>query len=210
MHWRIKGTVQKILGVHPRGAALHYRLQRRFGGLRDFRGEFATKMDDWRLMAGHLRNAGRAMQGARLMEIGSGWYPTFPLACYLCGAQRVHTFDLTRHFRHELLRQCVVEMGSFLDLLASATDCPRQEIDARYASLYAALDQGLDVEAATAGTIRRCRTPSRSVPATLARHGAAAPCRARHGRSSPAPAGRHSPARASPAATHGWHRPREC
>jgi SAM-dependent methyltransferase len=154
MHWRIKATVQKILGIHPRGAALHYRLQRRFGGLRDFRGEFATKMDDWRLMAGHLRNAGRAMQGARLMEIGSGWYPTFPLACYLCGARRVHTFDLTRHFRQELLRECVAGMGGFLDLLATAGECPRQEVDARYAALYAALDQGLDVEAATAGVVR--------------------------------------------------------
>jgi hypothetical protein len=89
-------VLQKVLGHLPGGERAHYLLQRRFGGLRDFRREFDIKMDDWRLMAGHLQAAGRPIAGARLFEIGSGWYPTFPFACYLGGARQVITVDLNR------------------------------------------------------------------------------------------------------------------
>src|SRR6185312_16159963 len=88
MDWRTKGMLQKVLGVMPGGAAVHYQLQRRFGGLRDFDREFDIKIDDWRLMANQLREVGVPVAGARLFEIGSGWYPTFPLCCFLAGARR--------------------------------------------------------------------------------------------------------------------------
>ena len=47
MDWRVKGIIQKGLGALPGGHALHFHLQRRFGGLRDFDGELASKVDDW-------------------------------------------------------------------------------------------------------------------------------------------------------------------
>ena len=64
MDWRVKGTIQKILGALPGGHGLHFHLQRRFGGLRDFDGELATKVDDWEIMVGHLRDAGAHRAGA--------------------------------------------------------------------------------------------------------------------------------------------------
>src|SRR3546814_15411089 len=58
MHWRVKGIIQKVLGTIPGGAMLHFHLQRRFGGLRSFERELSVKVDDWAIMARHLRNAG--------------------------------------------------------------------------------------------------------------------------------------------------------
>src|SRR5437879_3873814 len=78
MDWRIKGTIQRVLGHLPAGAQLHYALQRRAGGLADFERECTIKIEDWRLMMGHLRAVG-APTGGGFLEIGTGWYPTFPL-----------------------------------------------------------------------------------------------------------------------------------
>jgi len=49
MHWRMKGLIQKTLGVMPGGEALHYHLQRRFGGLQDFHRELSVKVEDWQI-----------------------------------------------------------------------------------------------------------------------------------------------------------------
>src|SRR3546814_8954741 len=89
MHWRVKGIIQKVLGTIPGGAMLHFHLQRRFGGLRSFERELSVKVDDWAIMARHLRNAGVDFSRMRGFEIGTGWYPTFPFACYLAGARKI-------------------------------------------------------------------------------------------------------------------------
>lgn len=153
MDWRVKAMVQKVLGVLPGGDAMHYHLQRRFGGLRDFRGELATKVDDWAIMVGHLRDAGLPIPGARLMEIGTGWYPTFPFACYLGGAQRVVTFDLTRHLRPALVRGCAQGLGEFVDRIASACHVDAQDVRERHRHLVATLAQSIDLAAATRGVV---------------------------------------------------------
>ena len=154
MHWRIKGVVQKALGFVPGGAMLHYGLQCRFGGLRDFEGEFASKIDDWSIMAGHLRDAGQSFAGARLVEIGTGWYPTFPLACYLAGARAVETFDLNRHLRPELTERCVALLADHLERIAGASGTDIEEVRRRHASLRAHANPAHDLPAATSGVVR--------------------------------------------------------
>lgn len=153
MHWRIKGTVQKVLGVMPGGTALHYRLQRRFGGLSDFDRELSMKVDDWRIMIGHLRQAGVRIEGSRLFEIGTGWYPTFPLACYLAGARRITTYDLNRHLQPGLLRACIAGLERSLESIAQTSGADEADVRARYARLQAAIAEGKDLEAATAGVV---------------------------------------------------------
>ena len=153
MDWRLKGSVQKILGFVPGGDAMHYALQRGFGGLRDFEREFDIKVDDWQIMAGHLRAAGMPIAGKRLFEIGSGWYPTFPLACYLAGAARVTTVDLKRHMKPDLLRACVARLGTKASLIATTCAIDEGEVRDRHARLQAAIGRSLDLEAATDGVV---------------------------------------------------------
>jgi len=153
MQWRIKGLVQKMLGYLPAGEQAHYLLQRRFGGLRDFKAEFESKVEDWRIMVGHFLSHGFPVQGARLFEIGTGWYPTFPFACYLGGARKVLTFDLNRHLKRELTLACARQMGSHLEVIASTCKVPIADVRARYQRLSETLDHRLDLAGATGGVI---------------------------------------------------------
>ncbi len=167
MDWRVKGIIQKVLGTLPGGHGLHFHLQRRFGGLRDFDGELASKVDDWEIMVGHLRGAGIALPGMRGFEIGTGWYPTFPFACYLAGAARVTTYDLNPHLRMDLTMRCAEVLGDFLARIASAAGAPLQDVERRHRRLLDALRTGADLEAASDGVIHY-RAPADATRTALA------------------------------------------
>ncbi len=154
MHWRIKGMIQKILGFAPGGEWLHFRLQRRFGGMHDFECELAAKIEDWKIMIGHLRDAGFVLPGLRCFEIGTGWYPTFPLACYLTGAARVTTYDLNTHLRTDLTQRCAIVLGGLLPHLAADAGVSLADVERRYHGLIEQLNAGNDLGTATAGVIR--------------------------------------------------------
>lgn len=157
MHWRLKGAVQKTLGVLPGGEAMHYQLQRHLGGLRNFRREFDSKVEDWSIMARHLRDAGLSLEGARCFELGTGWYPTFPFACLLAGAARVETFDLNPHLKPDLVRACVVGLDGHVDAIADAAGVDREHVAARYARLRTGMDQAAEARnlgALTDGALR--------------------------------------------------------
>lgn len=153
MHWRIKGTVQKVLGHLPGGDTLHFHLQRRFGGLQNFKRELTCKVEDWTIMATHLRNAGLDFNGLRGFEIGSGWYPTFPIACYLAGFGRLTTYDLTRHMRADLTLACVEALESSLHTIAQAAGQPLDDVRLRYLQLRNRMLAGEDVQSASKGVI---------------------------------------------------------
>lgn len=153
MHWRAKGALQKLLGHLPGGEHAHYVLQRRFGGLRGFTREFDIKMDDWRLMAGHLREVGLPIVGARLFEIGSGWYPTFPFACYLGGAKRIITVDLNRHIKLDLVLDCAENLARHTALIAETCGVPEADVRRRQQHLVDHLRQGADISTATEGVV---------------------------------------------------------
>lgn len=153
MHWKLKGSLQKILGWTPGGEELHFQLQRRFGGLRDFNREFDIKMSDWEIMIARLRESGIPIAGRRLFEIGSGWYPTFPLACYLAGAKRVVSVDLNRHMRPALLLACAQRLGNFISQISAAVQADEAEIRERHARLLERLHGISDLTQATDGVV---------------------------------------------------------
>ena len=170
MHWRTKGMIQKALVYVPAGQHLHFLLQRTAGGLKNVAGELDVKVDDWRIMVGHLRNAGVDLQGCRMMEIGSGWYPTLPFCLYLGGVGRVHTVDLNRHMKAGLTREAADLLGKYLELIAQACGASHDDVLRRHRLLADRLT-GIDVESATDGVIqyrapgdaRRTNLPDHSV-----------------------------------------------
>ncbi|SFN00315.1 class I SAM-dependent methyltransferase [Dokdonella immobilis] len=153
MNWKLKGMLQRALSHLPYGSWMHFHLQRRFGGLRDFNREFDVKLSDWTIMLRRLGEAGFDISGKRLFEIGSGWYPTFPLACYLGGAARVTTVDLNRHMRPGLLRACAERLGENLSTLCAATGADEASVRARHSKLIEVLGHGGDLASATSGVI---------------------------------------------------------
>src|SRR4051812_49927179 len=102
-------------------------LQRRAGGLTDFGRECDIKLDDWRLMMGHLRTAKIPLDGATLVEIGTGWYPTFPFCLYLAGAGRVYTYDLNRLLKWDMVEMLADRLQAHVALIAKESGQPIAE-----------------------------------------------------------------------------------
>ncbi|HEU0035631.1 MAG TPA: methyltransferase domain-containing protein [Kofleriaceae bacterium] len=153
MDWRVKGAIQKVLGYMPGGSYVHHALQRRAGGLKDFARECDTKIDDWRLMMGHLQQAGLDVEGATLVEVGTGWYPTFPFCLYLCGAGFVHTFDLQRLLKRDMVRMLVERLGWQRAIVAKVSGRRDAELQTRLQSLAHAVERGATLADATDGVV---------------------------------------------------------
>lgn len=168
MNWRLKGAIQKVLGVVPAGHELHYQMQRRFGGLRDQERELFLKVEDWTLMAGHLANAGMPIQGTRFVEMGTGWYPTFPFCLYLGGAASVDTIDLNRYLRPDLTLEAAIKLEQKVATIAEFSKRPVEDVLATQQSLVRQLREGASLEAATGGVVRY-RAPGDAAATGLAR-----------------------------------------
>jgi SAM-dependent methyltransferase len=166
LDWRLKGGIQKVLGYMPGGDRLHYMLQRRGGGLTDFGRECDIKVDDWRLMMGHLRASKVPVAGATLLEIGTGWYPTFPMCLYLAGAARVYTLDLTRHIKPDMVRLLADRLQAHVALIARESGRDEAAVAAQQQALVAALDKGASLAVAT-GNVIDYRAPADAADTAL-------------------------------------------
>lgn len=154
MHWRLKGALQKFLSAIPCGDQLHYLLELRAGALKDFDRELDARVEDWRLMVSHLCSVGVPIPGGRFLEIGSGWYPTFPLCLYLGGARSVYTVDLRREMKRRLTLDCAVRIALKVPEIAKATGRDARAVFAEQQALVRALLRGASVEDATGGVVR--------------------------------------------------------
>jgi hypothetical protein len=138
MHWRLKGLAQKALSTIPGGGYLNDGLQLRYGGLRHFEQNIADKLEDWRLSMRYLHQVGFEWEGANLIEIGTGWYPTLPICFSLVGAKRVQTHDISRHMDAGLTFRMLWALEPHLDSIAEAArGCP-DDVRARYRELLQA------------------------------------------------------------------------
>ncbi len=136
MNWRIKGLTQKALSIIPGGVRMNDLLQRRLGGLRDFRRHVASKVvDDWVVLASYMKELGVGVDGLRYVEIGTGWFPVLPVCYALAGAREVATFDLTRHLDARLSLKMVTMLDALLPAIAEAGGRPLPEVEAAYADL---------------------------------------------------------------------------
>jgi len=101
--WRQKALLQNIVAKLPRrlSYAAHYYLQRRSGGLRsvDERHRLQTGLD----MIESIHGAGRTVEGATFLEVGTGDHINLPLVLWLAGASGITTLDLNPYLRADLV-----------------------------------------------------------------------------------------------------------
>ncbi len=131
MNWKVKGLIQKGLSVTPGGVRLNTRLQQIFGGMRDFDANLAVKIDDWAFSMGYLSDAGFRVSGARLMEIGTGWYTALPICFALAGADSIATFDIVRLLDKEMTFRLLESIGKHVPKIAEMTGKSPADIDAK-------------------------------------------------------------------------------
>jgi hypothetical protein len=140
MHWRVKGLVQKALSHIPGGVCLNDHLQQRFGALRHFERNVASKVEDWNLSIRYLQSVDFNVRDATLVEIGTGWYPTLPICFRLAGVKRVVSYDICRHMDATLTFRMLAELEGHIPSIAKASRTPEQEVQARYRTLLNAKD----------------------------------------------------------------------
>lgn len=96
MHWQMMVLKRAAFSRLPFNNALRNLRRRWFGyppDVHNLRGTLAN-LDQ---MKAALAVAGRSFEGATILELGSGWFPTIPIMLSLGGARRIYTSDLVPH-----------------------------------------------------------------------------------------------------------------
>ena len=96
MDWRLKVVKQALMSRIPFGQALR-RFKRRHFGYEPDPGNLERTLANFEQMKQALGGMGRSFEGATVLEIGTGWFPTIPITLALGGAKRVLMSDLTQH-----------------------------------------------------------------------------------------------------------------
>ena len=140
-HWKLKALIQLGLSTLPGGQVINDRLQTAMGELRSFDANIGRKVEDWAGLMSLLASArSRSVEGAALVEIGSGWYPTLPVCFALAGARTVHTVDIVRHFDPSLCKRMIAALEPHLGRIASVADRPEDRIRVSWAAMRDSFD----------------------------------------------------------------------
>ena len=119
MKWIVKAAVQAGLGLMPArvGDPIYHMLQQQkkqlptdIHGQRSYIGEVASSFKS-------IRN--KTLNGQRIVELGSGWFPVLPLLLLReFGARTVHTFDVNRHYSSARIATAAREIMEIVDHLS--------------------------------------------------------------------------------------------
>jgi hypothetical protein len=77
-----------------------------------------------------IRELGVAVDGARVMEIGSGWYPVAPLVFRAAGARQVYLTDMHRLLHPRTLRAAMAFVAERADRIEAALGVPADAVRA--------------------------------------------------------------------------------
>lgn len=78
MNWRLRALLLRLMATAPGGLGLYQWLQRRYGTHHQ-PGERLRKIRLQCDLARLIRSHGRDLDGAELVEVGTGWVPLVPL-----------------------------------------------------------------------------------------------------------------------------------
>lgn len=107
MNWRQKARIQRGFARLPfLQEPAYYLAQRAFGPRRRTLDPFFMIQACAELVA-FLQGAARPVQGACVMEVGTGRGLDMPIAFFLCGAASIYTFDLHRYLRPAIVMDSV-------------------------------------------------------------------------------------------------------
>ena len=139
--WILKSVAVNLLSRLPFHEKLHFWGQKLFGKHElDADEMFRRASELFRL----LRHTGGRVESARVLEIGTGWFPFVPLMARLLGARRVVTVDIHPWLSLGNVADTVAALGARLELVAALDDTARQELSRRYCRLQKQLGSADD------------------------------------------------------------------
>ncbi len=93
MRWQLRAAAHAVLSLVPGSARLHRRLQEAAGTIGP--DEVLVEVERKSRFLARMREHDVRLDGASVLEIGTGWHPVLPALLVLLGARRVVTIDLT-------------------------------------------------------------------------------------------------------------------
>lgn len=125
MRWQIKWAKNAAFGLLPFGGALR-RMKRRLR-------PYPTDIPVWTLEEGlrlieMLREVECPIQGAQVLEVGTGWRPIIPLLFRLAGAARIVMVDTQRLMDGDSFAGTVSNLGCHAALIASRLNLSEEAI----------------------------------------------------------------------------------
>jgi len=146
----VKVAIQFCLAHTPGGERLNYTLQ----NLRGSRSTEKTRARVVKLaeMIALVRQF-VDLDGATVIEVGTGWNAINPIMLSLLGAGTVHTFDHVRHVRQTEVMHVIQSIQDSLDEIASASSIPLPTLRERVGSMASA--SSLDSLFGAAGIVYR-------------------------------------------------------
>lgn len=105
MNWKLKAYVQRTVAKLPAWASfpLYYGIQRTVGTLRA-PDPMGSLREGLRLIDA-IEEAGGAVEGSVVLEVGTGQRIDIPIALWLCGAAEIVTIDVTAYLRLSLVQR---------------------------------------------------------------------------------------------------------
>jgi hypothetical protein len=104
-HWLIKSGIQRVISWLPASAYWNELFQRTVTRSIDLNyPAFLHKLEGGARFYDRFR---RVQPGSKeqftVMELGTGWYPVNPITLYLCGAEKIHSYDIIGHLQSNRL-----------------------------------------------------------------------------------------------------------
>jgi SAM-dependent methyltransferase len=139
-NWRFKAYLQKAFSALPGGHRMNFVFQTILAYSKSRRGWMnnieriileRARQIDW--FSRRL-----TLEGARVVEVGAGWVPVFPIMAYLAGADSVQAYDIVRHIRFRLVRKLIEAFRGKADEIAEILGLPAEIIRQRLDRLQGA------------------------------------------------------------------------
>jgi SAM-dependent methyltransferase len=131
--WERKLSVMRAFGRLPRGDRLVDWLRYRFGGIRKH--NLDTRWYSVTEMLSMVRRANVGIEGARLVELGSGWYPLLAVMFHGLGAATIRLTDISRHIRGEFVEKTIHYLIKRSGEVSSLTGIPADTLEKRWRKL---------------------------------------------------------------------------
>lgn len=147
--WKIKVLIQFVLAHLPFGEQINHWLQLLNAG---DGGKLQVRIDA--IGAGLRRLIEvRPIEGAVIVEVGTGWDALPTIMLYAAGAMRIHTYDHVRHLRADMVMAAIRKLLTDPDLLSQYLACPASLITERLGRALAACETGLSSFFAATGIV---------------------------------------------------------
>lgn len=138
MNWKTKGLIQGGLSKLPFGFKCNYLLQRSVGSLRSDARVDGTFLADVTVLFERMARLDLTPQTSRILEIGTGWLPVFPICLALAGFRNIFTVDLHPHLRPSAIRRTLMALGEHLNHPVFTLFASAKEVQENFRVLMAA------------------------------------------------------------------------